>query len=62
MPGTGRFLGIPYDWRRPSLERFKARMWNREDARLWVPKSFGWGWTINFYQLLERVERLFRGR
>jgi hypothetical protein len=24
-------------------------MWNGEDLRLFPPKSFGWGWTINFY-------------
>ena len=52
---TGRFLGIPYDWRVPTPARMKARWWNREDRRLLTPKVFGWGWTINLYQLLRRL-------
>jgi hypothetical protein len=45
-------LGLPYDWRRPTVARAKARMWNREDPRMFPPKSFGAGWTINFYWLV----------
>lgn len=26
---TGRFLGIPYDWRRPPRERVESRWWRR---------------------------------
>jgi Family of unknown function (DUF5808) len=54
----GKFLGIPYDWRRPSKERFKQRSWNAEDPRIWTPKSHGWGYTINFKALGRRL----RGR
>jgi hypothetical protein len=43
------FLGIPYDFQPPTAERARSRMWNGEDLRLFPPKSFGWGWTINFY-------------
>jgi hypothetical protein len=42
-------LGIPYDWRRPTAERVRSRMWNPEDRRLFPPKAYGWGWTVNFY-------------
>jgi hypothetical protein len=51
---TGRFLGIPYDWRRPTWKRLGSRIWNRDEPRLFVPKAFGWGWTINFARLLRR--------
>jgi hypothetical protein len=61
MPKTGRFLGIPYDWRRPSVERLKERWWNREDARVFVPKVFGWGWAINLYELLRRLKLVAPG-
>jgi uncharacterized membrane protein len=44
--------GLPYDWRRPTVARAKSRMWNREDPRMFPPKSFGAGWTINFYWLV----------
>jgi len=32
----------------------KIRLWNRSEPRLFVPKSFGWGWDINFARLLGR--------
>jgi len=61
--GTGELLGIPYDVRRPTATRAKSRMWNRDDPRMFPPKSFGWGWTINFYWLfhLGRYLRQDRG-
>ena len=51
---SGRFLGIPYDWRRPSKARLKERWWNPDDPRLFTPKSFGWGWSINLARLFGR--------
>ena len=45
-------MGVPYDWSRPSGARIKSRLYNREDARLFPPKAFGAGWTINFYWLV----------
>jgi uncharacterized membrane protein len=51
---TGTFLGIPYDWRRPTVARAKSRWWNPEDPRLLTPKTFGWGWDINLARLLGR--------
>lgn len=51
---TGRFLGRPYDFRRPTRERLKARVWNPDDPRIFVPKTFGWGLSINLYALLRR--------
>jgi len=52
---TGRFLGFPYDWRRPTWDRFKSRVWNPNDSRILTPKSFGWGLDVNFYALLSRL-------
>ena len=57
---TGTFLGIPYDWRRPTWARMKERYWNPEDPRLLAPHMFGWGWSINVYELLHRVGLLGR--
>ena len=48
MAKQGRFLGIPYDWRRPTLRRFGRTLWNRDDHRIFVPKAFGWGYDVNF--------------
>ncbi len=47
----GRFAGIPYDLRRPTVARVRSRLWNPHDPRLFTPKSFGLGWDINFYWL-----------
>jgi Family of unknown function (DUF5808) len=51
-PFTGTFLGVPYDWRRPTVARYKQRMWNPDERRLIVPRAFGWGWDINVARLL----------
>jgi hypothetical protein len=42
----GRFLGLPYDWRWPSLHKVLSRVWNPGGPML-SPKSFGWGFTLN---------------
>jgi uncharacterized protein DUF5808 len=47
----GKLLGIPYDMRRPTSARILARMWNPEEPRLFPPKAFGWGYSINLYRL-----------
>jgi hypothetical protein len=47
----GHYARVPYDWRRPTVARVRSRWWNRDDSRLFTPKSFGWGWDINFYWL-----------
>ena len=51
---TGSFLGVPYDWRKPTAARVKSRWWNRDDPRLFTPKSYGWGWAVNFARLFGR--------
>jgi hypothetical protein len=50
-PPQGHIRGVPYDVRRPTVERAKSRLWNRHDPRFFPPKGFGAGWTINVYWL-----------
>lgn len=52
---TGKFLGIPYDWRPPTWQRVKQRWWNPNDRRLVTPKTFGWGFDLNLYELAARL-------
>jgi uncharacterized protein DUF5808 len=47
----GHFAGIPYDWRKPTRDRIKSRMWNGGDTRLFTPRVFGWGYDVNLYWL-----------
>ncbi len=37
---------FPYDFRRPTWARIKARMWNHE-AGMFTPHFYGMGWTLN---------------
>lgn len=55
-----KLLGMPYDVRRPTLERARSRMWNPDDRRMFPPKAFGWGWTINFYWVAHPIRRIRR--
>lgn len=52
----GWFLGLPYDFRKPTLPRVKQRFWNADDNRIFTPMFFGWGYAVNLYQ----VARLLR--
>jgi hypothetical protein len=42
---------VPYDFRKPTLERARSQWWNTDDDRLFVPQAFGVGWTINLARL-----------
>ena len=42
---------FPYDLRLPTMERFKERIWNPQEPRLWSPTVFGVGWTVNVGRL-----------
>lgn len=48
----GRRLGLPYDWRKPTRQRLRSRAWNPDDIRFFTPKSYGWGYGLNFYWLV----------
>jgi hypothetical protein len=52
---TGTWLKVPFDWRRPTRSRVKARWWNPKDRRLVTPKTFGWGYSFNLYEALRRL-------
>ena len=55
----GKIAGfIPYDFRLPTIERFKESYWNPYDSRVFTPEVFGIGWAVNFYNLLERLRRI----
>lgn len=52
-----RFLGLPYDWRRPTPARIRHELWNPRSRRILVPKAFGWGYGINFAALIRWLLR-----
>lgn len=48
----GKVLGVPYDFRIPNQESLRHTFWNSETSQVIVPRSFGMGWTVNFYPLV----------
>jgi hypothetical protein len=58
---TGTFLGMPYDWRPPTWARVKERWWNPADRRVFTPKTYGWGYDLNLYELGRRLRLVGRG-
>jgi hypothetical protein len=51
----GKVGFIPYDFRLPTIERFKESYWNSDDSRIFTSEVLGIGWAINFYALLEKM-------
>ena len=55
----GRLAGlVPYDFRPPTLERFREAWWNPDEPRIFTDRVFGVGWAVN----LGRVVRLTQER
>lgn len=46
------FLGMPMNW---ESDKTLKTIWNKEDDRLFPPKAFGIGWTINFHAVGRKV-------
>ncbi len=42
----GTFLGIPYDWSKPTLARMARNVW-KPGGPMFPPKVWGWGWGLN---------------
>lgn len=53
----GRFLGLPYNWKRPTWAELRHTYWDRNERRVLLPKTYGWGLDINFAALFRRRPR-----
>ena len=47
---------VPYDFRPPTLERFRDAYWNPESDHLFSDRVFGVGWAINLYRAKTLME------
>jgi hypothetical protein len=47
----GRIAGVPYDFRIPTAESIRAKVWDKNNPSLLAPTLFGVGWSINLYRL-----------
>ena len=48
---------VPYDFRLPTFDRFKERMWNPQADHLISPRVFGVGWTLNTGKVVALVRQ-----
>lgn len=55
----GTILGMPYDFRGATVRRVSERLWDPANPRVFVPRLFGVGWTVNFGALAVKL-RLVR--
>jgi hypothetical protein len=49
-------VGLPYDFSQPTARRAKSNLWNPH-APLFTPKTYGWGYGVNFYRLAHPFKR-----
>ncbi len=54
----GRIGAVPYDFRTPSPRRIKRSFWAPDDSRVFVPRAFGVGWSLNLAAVKHRVGQL----
>ena len=52
---AGQILSVPYDFRMPTVDTLRRRMWNPDDDRVITPSFLGIGWAINLYQALRQL-------
>lgn len=51
----GKFLFVPFEFRVPTIQRVRERLWNPDNDSLFTPHVFGVGWSLNLYQVLKRL-------
>ncbi|HET9849640.1 MAG TPA: DUF5808 domain-containing protein [Candidatus Dormibacteraeota bacterium] len=56
----GRVAGVPYDFRFPTVKRFREAYWNPDDPRIFTDKVVGLGWAINFARLIPRLQESYQ--
>jgi len=43
---------VPYEFRRPTVERLRKSFWDPGNPRLFTPMAFGVGWSVNVARLV----------
>ena len=57
----GRFLRVPFEFRVPTPQRIRQRLWNPDEESMVTPQAFGVGWTLNLYQVARRLGLIGKG-
>lgn len=54
----GELFGfVPYDLRRPTPSRIRDSLWQPGSDQIFLPRSFGVGWSVNFARVVELAGR-----
>jgi Family of unknown function (DUF5808) len=48
---------MPYNWARPARKDAGKGVWDPDDRRVFTPKNYGWGYSVNLAALLRRLKR-----
>ena len=55
----GRLAGfIPYDFRPPTVQRFKDAWWNPGEPRILTDRVFGVGWSVNLGRVVKMTREM----
>jgi hypothetical protein len=52
----GEVGGVPYDFRRPSIDKLRRSAWDPNNPDVIVPHAFGVGWSVNFARVAEWIQ------
>ena len=47
---------VPYDFRRPTIDRARERIWAPADPHVLMPQVFGVGWTVNLGRVVSLIQ------
>ena len=54
---TGRVLGLPYDFRRPTPEKIAREFWDPDSDAFLTPHAFGVGYGVNLARVARELRR-----
>ncbi|SDR86890.1 DUF5808 domain-containing protein [Paraoerskovia marina] len=52
---------VPYEFRMPTVERVKSRVWDPDNAHILSPHVFGVGWTVNVGRVVAVAKNVVDG-
>lgn len=52
---------VPYEFRLPTVERIKSRVWDPEGEHILSPRIFGVGWTVNVGRVVAVTKNVLAG-
>ncbi|WP_406423017.1 DUF5808 domain-containing protein [Streptomyces sp. NBC_00873] len=54
---TGRIVGLPYDFRRPTPQKIVREFWDPDGDAFFTPHAFGVGYGVNLARVARELRR-----